>query len=132
MYLSGILTKIRLVDTWQRQQLYCMPCECGNVVFANTLIHSCTACQAGKALELRPNPQIIAGIADETGSLHAEHNFLVADQVWEKLLGGSLAVVDEHWLRQREEELLYHRLTWIFMWLGRWGGGRLVLVDVVN
>lgn len=133
MYLSGLLMKLKLVQLWQAESLNCMPCTaCGNVVFANTLVAACPACPAGAVLELRPNPQIIARIADETAALSEDHGLLVADRVWEKLLGGPPVAVDDAWLRKRERWLSYARLTWVFMWMGRWGGGRLVLVDVLE
>lgn len=132
MYLSGILMKVKLVELWKEERLYCMPCDCGNVVFANTLIHSCSVCVSSPVLELRLNPQILAWIADETAGLTEGHCLLVADRAWEALLGRAPGTVDEVWLQQQEKRLRYERQTWVFMWLGKWGGGRLVLVDVVE
>lgn len=132
MYLSGILMKINLVGLWKEERLYCMPCHCGNVVFANTLVQSCSVCASKPVLELRLNPQILAWIADETAGLMEGHQLLVADRAWEALLGQAPATVNEAWLQQQEKRLRYERQTWVFMWLGKWEEGRLVLVDVVE
>lgn len=132
MYLSGLLARLRLVELWEAGRLYSATCDCGNAVVANTLLAACHLCPEKNILELRPNTQIIGRISDETASLHRDHNLLVADHVWEELLGGFPTVITKSWLQEREYRLAYVRLTWVFLWLGAWSGGRLVLVDVLE
>jgi hypothetical protein len=132
MYLSGLLARLRLVELWRAGRLYGGTCECGGVVFANSLIAVCAVCKDEAGLELRLNPQIIERISDETGSLGRDHNLLVADDVWQQLFGHMPGRVTESWLKEREDRLAFVRLTWVFLWLGSWSGGRLVLVDVLE
>jgi hypothetical protein len=132
MYLSGLLAELRLVELWEAERLYSATCDCGNVVFSNTLLAACQSCAEEPVLELRPNAQIIGRISDETAALQQNHNLLVADHVWQELVGGFPTAIDKSWLQERERRLAYVRLTWVLMWLGGWSGGRLVLVDVLE
>lgn len=107
-------------------------------MFANTLVGLCETCERG--LELRINPAAIGQVSDETAGLHTGeegHAMLVADGVRMKLLGlergiGMGEAVTESWLREKEEKLQYARHTWVLMWMGRWEGGRLVCVDILD
>ena len=139
MYLSGLLMEFPLVRLWKKEKLFCMPCDtCSGVVFGNGILGLCERCEKG--IELRINPQVLGMISDETagvGGRGREHNILIADRVWEKLLGvydGRLGDdgIDEQWLRGKEQEINYTRYTWVLMWLGDWGSGRLVLVNVLD
>jgi hypothetical protein len=132
MYLSGLLTELRLLELWNARRLFCATCECGHVVFGNALLAACPYCQDKEAMELRPNPHCIGRIRDETAGLVRNHNLLVADRAWQELFGGFPTIIDEAWLREREFRLRYVRLTWVFLWLGESSGGRLVLVDVLE
>ena len=149
-YISAILTKIDLAGLYNKGELFCMPCKCGNVVLGNGDTEMCKSCsssygRAGKPLSLLLNAQILAEISDDTGGLAQGHNTLVADRAWEKLLGrtpqlfeakltthGRTAIEAERLLKHWEQRLQYLRLTFMMGWSGKWGGGRMVVLDVLD
>jgi hypothetical protein len=153
-YISAILVTIDLVGHWKRKGMFCMPCQCGNVVFGNSLLGECKSCSPspsstsasqGRTVCLKPNPQILASISDETAGFTKGHNLLVADSAWEKLLGRSPATFEqklykngrgdvetERMLKHWEQRLQYLRLTFVVGWTGNWAGGRMVIVHVLS
>lgn len=107
-YLPVILTRLDLVSLWTRRQLFSIEC-CGMPIYANKNSGHCGQCGTGN-LELRINPNLVSGLADETGAIScasgrpgeadAEHSsnaikkqqhskILWTDGAWTRLLGRS-------------------------------------------
>ena len=148
-YISAILMKLDLVDLYRRAELFCASCDCGNIVFSNSRWSACKSCAAsshihGKRLALHLNSQALAEVADETGGFTQGHNLLVDDMVWERLLGQNAELLEArfsshdrtsseavqllgHW----EQSVQYLRLTLVVGWSGSWGGGRMIVLDVL-
>ena len=153
-YISGIMMDFDLAGLWKKKELFCMPCDCGHVVFGNTMLGECKACSASsmndkKIVSLSPNPQILAAVSDETGGFTQGHNLLVADAAWTKLLGRSQEQFEkrletdgspysflkkEQMLMGWEQRLRYLRLTFVTGWsgTGKWSGGRMIVLDVLD
>jgi hypothetical protein len=106
-YISAIVMDIQLVETWRQGEFFCNSCQCGHLVFGNTMQgvceycslsckearrnagladkkcpigHSDTSplCPAPKLLGLSLNAQILAGLADETGGFSSSPVSLVS------------------------------------------------------
>jgi hypothetical protein len=135
MYVSALLMEFRLTKLWEVGEMYCLPCPaCGNVVYGNALVAGCGGCDdpRGRVVELRLNPAMLARVADETGALRSEHAVLVADGAWDVLLGGLRIEKGRRGMEAWEERVVFRRFTFVFLWVGEWMGGRLVLVDLVD
>jgi hypothetical protein len=152
-FVSAIITKFGLVSAIEKGRLFCGRCQCGSLRTANSArgsngqTHGCLACE--QEVDLRLNPQVLAGLADETGVGFCDgerqmddHGVLLTDLAWTRLLVGSMhdelqdgAADSEGSLHRRakqlEENLLYERMTFVFCWTGAWNGGRSVIVDIL-
>ena len=153
-YVSAIILGVDLCKMRQENRLFCARCECGNVVTANKTDGAkvkrgnCIACSGD--LDLRLDPQMLAGLADETGGFcsgdkqEEDHAVLLSDLAWEKLMGVGPDIYQDllngvaffhtsfrFQMEAVEEKLLYTRKTFVFCRTGTWGGGRFVIVDVL-
>ena len=152
-FVSAIVLRIDLCRMRDQNRLFCARCECGNVVTANrkdgvkAKTEKCMACTSD--VELRLNPQILAGLADETGGFcngetpDEDHGVLLSDLPWRNLLGegphiyqnllNGAAFYDTFRAKMEavEERLSYERKTFVICWTGTWSGGRFVVVDVL-
>jgi hypothetical protein len=157
-YISVILSQVNLMVLFVRRQVFSMEC-CGMPVYANTTRGRCGQC--GNMVHLRVNPNLIGGMADETGGVgcafapidasqtgkkKAHSKVLWTDEAWCQLLGRSVeelaAFCREHvtvkakkengnLLRYLEQRLLWMRVVLMVGWTGCVGGGRLAVLRVV-
>lgn len=144
-YVSAIVMKIDLASLYKKVELFCAPCACGNVVFGNVSAGRCfSRSHEETTMALRVNPQVLAEMSDETAGFTSGHNLLVDQKAWEKLFGRSAELFDkltapegtsseaERLLRHWEQRLLHLRLTFVMGWSGSWGGGRIVVLDLLD
>jgi hypothetical protein len=151
-FLPLLLTRINLTSLTSRHRLFSMPC-CNMPVYANNLQGICGQC--GKIMGLRINPDVVGGMADETGGFSISSSsasskrhspLLWTDLAWMQLLGrtqGELAefVREDVSARQRRENAkvvryLEQRLEWMRVvllvgWMGGVMGGRVGVLGVV-
>jgi hypothetical protein len=106
-YISTILTQINLTELVRRKMLFSMPC-CDMPVYSNAIQGRCGQC--AQSVHLRVNPDLVGGMADETGGFGIgfssgsntrtsrgktvpgknQHSpFLFSDLAWSQLLGRS-------------------------------------------
>ena len=153
-FVSAIILRVDLCKMRDSNSLFCARCECGNVARANrrdgekVRTEKCMACKAD--VDLRLNPQILAGLADETGGFcngdkpeENDHSVLLSDLAWMKLMGVEPDIYQNIFsgaaifkgfrskMEAMEEKLLYTRKTFVFCWTGTWAGGRFVIVNVL-
>lgn len=147
-YVSAIILNLNLTTPWQKGETFCMPCPCGNVVFSNKIAARCTSCESQDTLALQLNPQILSSVQDETGgfsNILIEHNILVAEKAWTKLLGCSPQLLAKELhempdqgdevtekLCRMEQRLLHARMVFVLGWTGRSNGGRMVVLDLAS
>jgi hypothetical protein len=145
-YMPAIIRRIRLLSLYEKGELWCMPCSCGNVLFSSSSRAArCDACDSEEEVMLRLNPQILS-LCDETGGFgdESEHQVLVTETAWENLLGcppETLASIpgerpgDERKLEEKIEQLgdmlAFKRSVLVIGWSGKWSGGRVVVLDVL-
>jgi hypothetical protein len=143
-FVSALITKINICNLKATGALFSSGCACGNTVHGNVQSGVCEACKTMVSLNL--NPHILAGLSDETGGFlsgekkHDGHGILLAELAWRKLFAGRPEIyeglMDGSGVEQRAAEemewmLRYRRHTFVFCWTGKWGGGRLAIVDVL-
>ena len=145
-YISASLMKLDLQGLYRKAELFCAPCDCGNILFGNSRTGKCfSPPHDGNTVTLHVNPQILAEVADETAGFTQGHNLLVGEKAWEKLFGRNAELFEskvtahgrtngeaESLLRHWEQRLQYLRLTFVMGWSGSWGGGRMVVLDVLD
>lgn len=157
-YLPLLLTRINLTSLISRKRLFSMPC-CSMPIYSNTPHGICGQCDA--IVALRINPDVVGGMADETGgfalssssssptqsrtsgSSRAKHSPLLwSDTAWRQLLGreaGELAEIVREDVsgRQKRENgnvvrYLERRLEWMRVVLVvGWMEGRVGILEVV-
>ena len=158
-YISVILSQVNLMNLFERRQVFSMDC-CGMPVYANTTRGRCGQC--GNMVHLRVNPNLIGGMADETGGVgcalapvaasqtskkKAHSKVLWTDEAWCQLLGRSAEELaafcredvtvktkkeNSNMLRYLEQRLLWMRVVLMVGWTGDVGGGRLAVLRVVG
>ena len=145
-YVSAIVMRIDLAGLYKKGELFCAPCACGNVVFGNVSTGRCfSPSHEENDMALRVNPQVLAEVSDETAGFTSGHNLLVGQKAWEKLFGRNAELFQnkltapegtsseaERLIRHWEQRLLYLRLTFVMGWSGSWGGGRIVVLDLLD
>jgi hypothetical protein len=145
-YIPAIIRRLRLASLYEKSELWCMPCSCGNVLFSSSSSPArCDACDSEEEVMLQLNPQILS-LCDETGGSgdESEHQVLVTETAWKKLLrcppetlasspGGppELERVLQQKLEEFESQLVFQRSVFVIGWSGKWSGGRVVVLDVL-
>ncbi|KAL7623056.1 hypothetical protein AAE478_006735 [Parahypoxylon ruwenzoriense] len=132
--LNVVIVEVSLMEHWRKGTICCVEC-CGVPIYANKPVATCKNCESPRDLAL--NPRILGLMIDESGTIAAA-KLVWRDDAWTQLFFGNLAnetvaeggleadlveqswedltVLDNNYLRDIEEQLLYSRITLTFGW----------------
>ena len=94
-YISVILSEVNLMELLARKRVFSMEC-CDMPIYGSKTLGRCGQC--GEAVDLRVNPDVVGGMAEETGSVELNMDRQVSKQQGSMRKGHSKIVwSDEAW-----------------------------------